>query len=560
MKREIRTLADGACDILIIGGGINGAACALDASLRGLKVALLERDDFGAATSANSAKIAHSGIRYLQHADFPRMRESIRERNLLIQNAPYLVRSQPVLFPTYGHGLKGKEVMSAYVRIYDLLSPERRRFKDPARRIPNATMLPKEKVLEIAPGLNPRNLTGAAVWQEGQIHNTERLVMAMLRTAERAGARIANYAEVTKLLVEDGAVTGVEAVDRQSGDRFAVRARLIINASGPWINRTLRLSGALDKSYVAGSKAFSLLTRSLSDTHVLSFSTRAMYEDKKALVDKGASIQFAIPWRGHSLIGSLHLPAGDDPEKVGISEEEIESYLAMINEGYPAAKLRRSDVKRVLWGMIPGEQSGSAAPEKHFRIIDHEQEDALEGLVSVAGVKLTTSRDVAERTIDLACRKLGRPAAPSRARATPLWGGDIEFIEDFRREAMTALSFLPESQARRLLDSYGTEHDAILRLAEGRPELLAPLPGSDVIRAEVVHAVEEEMALSLADVVLRRTDLGSLEYPGREALEACASLMAERLNWDEGRIAREIDEVTYCSGYGGRFSKLASAA
>lgn len=552
MKRDTAALTQAPYDVIVVGGGINAVACALDATLRGLRVALLERGDFGAATSSNSSKIAHSGVRYLQHADFKRMRESIRERSFLIQNAPHLVRSQPVLFPFYGHGLKGPEVMTVYLKIYDLLSPERKRFADPARRIPDAKVISRTETLRIAPGLNPQGLTGAAVWPEGQILNTERLLTAVVRTAAERGAHFANYTEVTRIVVENGVVQGVEAIDRLSGRRLSVRGRMVVNAAGPWSNGVLKTTGAKQKPYVAGSKSFSLLTRSLCDTHALSIPTRPMYQDKKAVLDKGASIQFAIPWRGSSLIGSLHLPADEDPAKEGISEEEIATYIAMINEGYPAARLTRADVKRVLWGMLPGEAAGEAAPEKQYLIVDHAEGDAIQGLVSVAGVKFTTSRDVAQKAIDLVCRKLGHKAR-SLTPVTPLWGGDIASVEAFWRDGSEALAFLPPQVAERLLRSYGTKYEAILELGRRRPELMAVLPGSDVLQAEVVHAVTEEMAIRLGDVVLRRTDLGSLERPGDAALWSCAERMAAELGWDEGKIAFEIADVTNNSGYDGHF-------
>jgi glycerol-3-phosphate dehydrogenase len=552
MKRDTAALTQAPYDVIVVGGGINAVTCALDAALRGLKVALLERGDFGAATSSNSSKIAHSGVRYLQHADFKRLRESIRERSFLMQNAPHLVHSQPVLFPFYGHGLKGPEVMTVYLKIYDLLSPERKRSADPARRIPDARVISKAETLKITPGLNPQGLTGAAVWHEGQILNTERLLTAVVRTAVEHGAHVVNYAEVTRIVVENGAVQGVEAVDRLSGQALSVRGRLVVNAAGPWSNGILKTADARQKPYVAGSKSFSLLTRSLCDTHALSIPTRPMYQDRKAVLDKGSSIQFAIPWRGASLIGSLHLPADEDPAKEGISETEIATYIEMINEGYPAARLTRGDVKRVLWGMLPGEEQGMAAPEKQYLIVDHAEDDAIQGLISVAGVKFTTSRDVAQKAIDLVCRKLDH-RRPSVSASTPLWGGDIASLEAFRQAGAKALAFLPPAVADRLLRTYGTQYEAILELGRRRPELMTVLPGSDVLQAEVVHAVTEEMAIRLGDVVLRRTDLGSLEHPGEAALRACAQLMAKELGWDETKIALEIADVTNNSGYNGRF-------
>jgi glycerol-3-phosphate dehydrogenase len=544
MKRNPDALVDHEYDVIIIGGGINGVACAWDAALRGLHVALLERDDFGSATSSNSAKIAHSGLRYLQHLDFARMRESIGERNSLVARAPHLVESQPFVLPIYGHGIKGREVMAAYLKVFDLLSLERKRFRDPARRIPDSRIISRDEAVKRLPGVDTNGLTAAAVWHEGQIHNTERLLISTLRAAAEHGTDCANYVEVGRILTDGDRVIGVEVTDRPSGDSFVVRGKSIINATGPWLDKTLDLtSRPFSNRSVHGSKAFSLLTRPLSETHAISFGIRPMYLDKQAVINKGTSIQFAIPWRGSSLIGSLHLSCSDDPDKVSISEEEISIYIERINEGCPAAKLHREDVKRVLWGMVPADEAGSAAPKKHHAIVDHADRDRLQGLISIAGVKLTTSRHVAEKAVDLVYEKLGYSGKQSSTRDTPLWGGDIEFLDEFMRHSKAALSDLAEDVALRLLRTYGSEHRRVLACASGDAGLRSTLTGTSVMKAEVVHAVREEMALTLEDVMLRRTDLGSLEFPGNGALVECAQVMAGELGWDSRRMTDETEHV-----------------
>ena len=545
MKRNIQDLINNDYDLAIIGGGIYGAACAWDASLRGLKVALLERDDFGWSTSSNSAKIAHSGLRYLQHVDFKRMRESIRERNLILQRAPHLINSQPYLLPIYGHGIKGRETMSIYIRVYDLFSPDRHWFKDAARRIPDSYMISKEEVLRIAPDLNSKNLTGGAVWYEGQMHNTERLLLAYMRSAAERNASLANYAEVVGFLKSGDAVTGVQVKDRITNETFSVRAKAVINASGPWIADTLNLSGKpFAKPHVHASKAFSLLTRSLCDDYALTFPIKPMYEDRQAIIDKKSSLSFAIPWRGYSLIGSLHLPCDDDPAKVTITEDEIQTYIDLINEGYPAAKLSREDVRHVLWGIVPADAPNSAAPLKHYQILDHAKEDQLNGLISVVGVKYTTARDVAEKVIDLAFKKLGKTAVPCTTQNVPLWGGDIDYLDDFKQQAIESESQrLSTDIILHLINTYGSNYSRVLSYLEENPAWAAVIPDSNILQVEVIHAVRDEMAHKLVDVVLRRTDLASLEYPGEEALRACANLMAQELGWSDSRIEAEMQDV-----------------
>ncbi len=545
MKRDIQKLAQQEYDLLIVGGGVYGAACAWDASLRGLKVALLERNDFGWATSSNSAKIAHSGSRYLQHADFKRMRESIRERSMIADVAPHLIDQQPYMMPIYGHGIKGRETIWLYFAIYDLFSIDHRRKKDPARCVPNSHLISKEEVLRIMPGIKSEGLTGGIVWSEGQMHNTERLTVARILSAVEQGAEVANYMEVNKFIKSDNAIVGVEAKDLISGQTIVVRAKTTLNTTGPWAAKTLNLAQEKFKSYdLHGSKAFSLITRALSQEHALVISHRPIYDDEYAIINKKSNLSFAIPWRGHSLIGSLHLPCDDDPQKVSISEEEIQTYIELINEGYPSAKLCREDVLHVLWGSIPADKQGSAAPRKHYCILDHLQEDGIESLISVVGVKYTTARDVAQKTVDLVWRKLKREPVKCCTQNTPVWGGDIEYIDTFREEAIAKeANRLSAEVIRHLVRTYGSTYEQVLAYLDENPAWGQVIPNSNIIQAEVIYAVREQMAEKLVDVVLRRTDLGTLGYPGMESLRLCAQLMAQELGWNEARIENELQEV-----------------
>ncbi|NEP88158.1 MAG: glycerol-3-phosphate dehydrogenase/oxidase [Okeania sp. SIO2C2] len=546
MKRDINKLTNQEYDLLIVGGGVYGAACAWDASIRGLSVALLERDDFGWAASSNSAKIAHSGSRYLQHADFKRMRESIRERSLIADVAPHLIdQKQPFMFPIYGHGIKGRETMTMYFAIYDLLSIDYRRKKDPARAVPNSYVISKEEVLKIMPGLNPEGLTGGVIWYEGQMHNTERLTLSRVLSASERGADVANYTEVVGFIKSGNAIVGVEAKDRVSGEIITVRAKTILNTTGAWIVKTLNLSGENSKDHnVHASKAFSFITRPLSQEHAIVISHRPIYDDEYAIINKKSNLSFAIPWRGHSLIGSLHLPCDDDPNKVTISEAEIKAYIDLINEGYPAAQLRREDILHILWGIIPADKKGSAAPLKHYEILDHLQEDGWEGVISVVGVKYTTARDVAQKAIDLVLKKLKLKSVKCSTHQIPVWGGDIEYLDEFTNQAILKESERFNSEViRHLVRTYGSNYAKVLSYLDENPAWAEVIPNSNIIQVEVIYAIREEMAEKLVDVVLRRTDLGTLGYPGDHSVRVCGELMAKELNWNNSRLELELQEV-----------------
>lgn len=544
MKRDVSALAAADYDVLIVGGGINGVTAARDAALRGLRVALVERGDFGWATSSQSAKIAHSGMRYLQHGDVKRLRESVRERNAIVANAPHLIDSVPFLLPIYGHGVTGRETTSIYLKVFDLLSLDRRFFADADRRIPGSEIISRKRVVEMVPGVPTANLTGGGIWYEGVMHNTERMLIARLRSAVDAGARVANYVEATKINVKNGRVTGVDIVDRTTEQRYTVAARCVLNATGPWIVSTLLgIDVRMQDHDIHLSKAFSLVTRPLTEGFALSFPIRPMYRDKKALVEKGSSMTFAIPWRDTSIVGSLHLACGDDPDAVTITEDEIETYIERVNEGYPAANLRRSDVRRVLWGLIPAEEKGSAAPLKQYRIIDH-RVDQVHGLVTVLGVKYTTARDVAEKAVDLVLELLNTRSGRSVSRKTPLWGGDIGRIRQFfEHEVERQRSHLAPEITHRLVRTYGSRYVDIIRYVDDCPDLARTLPDSHVIEAEVIHAIRDEMALTLTDVMLRRTDLGSANRPSDACICACAALMARELGWDSRQSGQQVEAL-----------------
>jgi len=544
MKRATASDLDSSFDLIIIGGGIYGAACAWEATSRGLSTLLVERSDFGGATSQNSARIAHCGMRYLQHADIKRLRESVRERCNLMRIAPHLVSNLPFLMPLQGHGIKGRETMAVYLKLYDLLSPERRRFADPDCVVPDSGVLSAKSAPLLWPEQDPAALSGLATWSEGQMH-TERLLLAFLRSAAERGLVLANYTEATEILREGDRAVGVRVRDVLRGSEAEARGRFVLNATGPWLAKTLlRLDPKIRGEGIHASKAFSLVVPPLSDEHALSFTIPPMYEDQKAVIDKGGSIQFAIPWRGNSMIASLHLACDDDPDRVGISEQEIETYIDLINRGYPQARLQRADVLHVLWGIVPAAAPGSPEPLKHYQIFDHAKRDGVRNLLSLMGVKFTTARDVAEKTVNTIAQRLGVALPASISASTPLWGGDFESLagleSDIRRDAPAGVV---AAAGVRLANTYGSRYIDVLAHASRHPDGARSLPDTHVLEGEIHHAIRDEMALTLADVILRRTGLGTHQRPTLAALDACAEIMAAELGWDALRRAQEVKAV-----------------
>ena len=471
MKRDFAALTTVQWDVAVVGGGVYGAAVAWDAAQRGLRVALVEREDFGAGASWNSLKTIHGGMRYLQKLDLGRLRQSARERSTLLAIAPQIVRPLPFLVPTYGHGLTGREALALGLRLNDWLTRDRNRGLPADRRIGDARTVSAAEALRLVPGLAPRGLSGAALWHDAQATSTERLTIGFLHAAADAGAAAANHAEAVTLLRAGVRVAGVTVRDTLTGGTSEVRARVVVNAAGPWADEFLA-RGGLRRAPAPLLRARNVV---LHRAPVVPCAVGARNEGR---------FLFLVPWEGRTIVGTSYEPA----------EGPLSDPLALLDaaaRAFPWAGIERRDAALIHEGLVPGRGDAfglSTRPRLH----DHEAEDGLPGLVSLQGVKYTTSRAVAERAVDLVFRRLGRAAPACRTAMTPL----------------------PEARA-----------------------LSGPL--EDRVRC----AVREEMALTLADAVLRRLDLGTAGPPRADELGAVARVMAAELGWGPGRERAEREAL-----------------
>jgi glycerol-3-phosphate dehydrogenase len=471
VRRDLGELAAREHDLVVVGGGAYGAAAAWDAATRGLSVALVEREDFGAGASWNSLKTIHGGMRYLQKMDLRRLRASARERSVLLRLAPALVRPLPFFVPTYGHGRTGREAIAIGIRLNDWLTRDRNDGLPPSHRIPPGRVMGKAEALRLLPGLEPRGLTGAALYHDAQASSTERLTLAFVHAAADAGARCANHLEATGLLRAGGRVAGVAARDTLTGARLEVRARAVLNAAGPWADELLSAFG-VRRAPAPLLRARNLVLR---QAPVAPFAVGGRSSGR---------FLFLVPWEGRTILGTSYEPAERAPSDP----------MAFLDEGaraFPWAGLQRGDVALVHEGLVPG-RGGADGLSTTPRLHDHEVEDGLAGLVSVQGVKYTTARPVAEEAVDLVARRLGRSVAPGRTAQGPL----------------------PKAR---------------------------PLDGPLEERAR--RAARDEMALTLADAVLRRLDLGTAGRPAAADLDTVGRAMFAELGWDAARLGRERAEL-----------------
>lgn len=548
MQRNLTKMASDTYDLVVIGGGIYGACVAWDAVLRGLSTVLVEKQDFGAGTSSNSLKIIHGGFRYLQQVDLKRMRESIRERKILMRIAPHLVHLLPVLVPVYGHLFKGKEMMAFALFLNDLIGFDRNRLSDPSKDIPKGRMLSKEECVKALPGVETKDLTGAALWYDALAYNTERLILSFLLSAIDKGARVANYTEVIEFLKDSKAVVGVRVKDVLTGEEFDIKSKMTINAGGPWQHQIRSLVGRSNGESPKFAKAVNLVTRRIVADYAFGVSNVRKDKDEPEFLDE-ARFYFIAPWREYSLVGTEYQYFQDSPDKLSITEQDITKLIAKINRLYPDADLKREDVYFHHVGLVPiadkSATNGSLSPAKHYRIYDHKEIDGLKGLISVLGVKYTTARDVAEKTVNQVFRNLGQTPPKALSRTVPIYGGEIKNFQQYLEQKKSAFSKrLQPEVVERLIYTYGSKCPKILKYIDQKPALGQTLSDStSILKAEVIHAVKEEMALKLSDVVFRRTELGTAGNPGLDSLNKCASLMARELGWDRHKIEKEIQET-----------------
>jgi len=547
MKRDLRELSAASFDVLVVGGGAFGAAAAWDATLRGLRVALVEQGDFGGGSSAECFKMVHGGIRYLQHADIRRLRASCAERSALLRIAPHLVNPLPIVIPTYGHGRQGKAFLAAGMYVYDALTLGKNAgIADPMRRISGTQLLSRQETLALFPDLETRSLTGGAVFEDGQMFNTARLVLAFVKSAVSRGAVAANYAEATGFLWDKNRVCGVRLRDRIDGAELEVRAKLVLNAAGPWAEYLLDDEphfGAHRRGHFSRDACF-LVNRKPQSRYALAVPGSS--RDSDAMVSRAARHLFSVPWRDCTLIGVWHRVFTARPETARVEEAEIAAWMAEMNAAYPAMKLKREDVIYANCGLVPFGDSRTADGELSFgkesRYFDH-RERGVEGLVTLIGIRYTTARGDSARALDMLLQQM--PHAPGRAptERVPLAGGDIANFGALQASARREVSpRVPSATLQAWLRNYGTEYRALAALAEESPEQRESLGGTDALAAEVTYAVRHEMAMRLQDVVLRRTQLGSGAHPGRRAIAQSAHCMQGLLSWtDEKRTAEIAD-------------------
>jgi len=526
-NERIARLAKETFDLLIVGGGITGAAIARDAVLRGLSVALIEKGDFASGTSSRSSKLVHGGLRYLKGRHVRLVRESLRERGVLLKIAPHLVEPAPFFLPVYAGGRDGRLKLRLGLTAYDLLAGF-------GGDIGRHTVLSREQMLDAEPLLHPEGLQGGFRYFDCVV-NDARLTLTTVRSATEDGALALNYVEATGVQRDGDRVSGITFRDKLGGKTGAASARVVVNATGPWADSLRELAGV--KRMLRPTKGVHLvLSRSR-----LGLSTIVV-------IPRADRILFAVPCGDSVYVGTTDTFYDNDPGAVVVDAADATYVLDAVNALFPSVHAAAPDVVAGWAGVRPlVAAEGQPLPSDVSR--DFEIDLGPEGFYSIAGGKLTTCRAMAEalmnRVIAQEGARFGWQTKPCRTAETPVFGGNIDGFDRYALSAASALAGgwgVPLEAARRLVKTYGTEHVRLLGVARRDATLFRPLAeGCPVLRVEAVYAAEQEMALTLQDFMERRTELMLFDpQHGLGGVEEAANLMGGVLGWDRRERQRQV--------------------
>ena len=508
MNRQemLRRVADhqGTWDLVIVGGGATGAGVALDAAARGYSVVLLERSDFGAGTSSRSTKLIHGGVRYLRQAHFGLVIESLRERGRLLDNAPHLVHPLTFVLPCYGRWELAFYGMG--LKVYDQLAGR--------QAFGHSTLASPDRVRSLLPTIETARLRGGVLYRDGQFDDT-RLLIHILMTAADKGAVLLNYSAVTSLSRGiGGEIDGVHVLDRETLNEFRIAARVVVNAAGPFCDDVRQMANPAAKPMIAASQG----------SHVVL--DRAFLPSDAALLipnTPDGRVLFAIPWHGHTLVGTTDRGVATIPAEPRPTDDEVDFILETAGR-YLTRKPQRKDILSAFAGIRPLVKTGASNTASLAR--DHTLRLEEPGLVTITGGKWTTYRSMAEACVDYVTKLAGLPRRVCTTRDLPLHG------------------YLVPAEGMGHFSVYGSDAAKILDLMKTDGRLATPLHTAlPYTGAEVIWAVRKEMARTLADVLARRTR--ALFLNARAAIEIAprvGEFMAKELGKTEEWVGKQVKE------------------
>ncbi len=500
MQRDLDQLEHTKFDVLVIGAGIYGIFIARDAVLRGLKVCLIEAGDFGSATSHNSLKVIHGGIRYFQHLNFKRVYESVREREMWMQISKRLIKPMKFVLPTYGYGSRGPFALGAAVSMHNSVAALQSR----QRAYPNGHMISKAECQNLLPDIDGSNISGGAVWYDGQIVDADRLHIELLKDAYNRGLCLANYVSVQEILLTSDKAIGVCAKDEVTGREFDIHASVVVNATGPWAYKLLKFKLKADKyKHQPLSKNFNIVVDSINKDFAFGVKSKRASD---AVVGSSKRVYFFTPWLNKTVIGTAHFkhePKHESEHQIEAPLDtnvanELPGFIEEINEAYPSLRLSLKDIRYVYAGFTPAEDDNNSRAH-HTNLIDHAEQDDIQNLFSVVGVKYTTARSTAQQVV----RKIFKSLK-------------IE-VKD-----------LPSYAIEELRDELSVVDDLSLDASVSEEEIVSVYRKNQ--KQHIKRSIGTEMVLKIEDYVLRRNNLAVRGLLATNDLDEIIKDLSEKLN------------------------------
>lgn len=512
-------------DLIVIGGGINGAAIARDATIRGLKVILFEKHDFAYGASSKSSKLIHGGMRYLEEFHFRLVRESLKERSTLLRLAPHQVKLLPFVFPVYATDKRPLWMIKLGMTLYDFLSPA---------DIPKHVNLKSKEILSIFPDLKSDTLQGGSLYYDAQMLD-HRIVMSNLNSARKEGCAIMNHTAITGLNLEDGKITGVY-YQEPSGTKLLCKGNVVVNATGAWSNEILRMEQTTDIHKVSPTKGVHLVLPQVHASHALIL---AAPQDSR--------IFFLIPWNDYSLLGTTDTPYQGDLNHPTVCEEDIDYLMTAINHYFPKSGFSKNSILASYAGFRP---LASTKCESASHISRNAKIFVSpSGLVTLVGGKYTTYRKTAQEVVDIVVKQAGEDKHISNCNTEniPLYElKDKEWIEgsDEKLEALASQYQLKLQQIKHLIVNYGSSFWDILALIQSSPQEAVQICAFHPhLYAEISYVIQHEQATSLKDWFERRTNIAYLPCQGRYCAQAVCEKFGQLLVWDEATKQKELDSL-----------------
>jgi glycerol-3-phosphate dehydrogenase len=521
MLRDLDALTSRRFDILVVGGGIHGLMAAWDAGTRGLHVALIERHDFAIGASFHHHRTLHGGLRYLQSGDLSRLRESVRERRTWAHIAPHFIAPQPFAIPAGGDRGKSALLLRAGFAADALFGWDRNYGLAHQLHLPPGRLLPGHERDNLDTGslLPPGDL---ALWHDYRTEHAERLTFAVAIAAVNAGVVVANYVDAIEPIREGRVVSGIIARDTVDGGPLKIAARVTLNATGASAGRLMAAFGVRPPLPLV--KAMNLVT------------TRQAPPVACGAPSASGRLLFALPWQGRLSIGTWHGSDQCGADASLVTAEELDAFLGEIDQAFPDLRIGREEIALVQRGVVPAVITRGRLELADRPVVREHRQDGIDGALTLVGVKYTTARAVAERAVTLAMAQLGHHAQPLTA-SLPLPGA-------LPVQSKCPVAEIDSAAWAHLQRLYGQRAGDVAAIARGRPDLAGRLlPALPIIGAQVMEAVRNEMALTLEDVVLRRTGLGSAGYPGDPAVLRVEAIMREELGWTSTRAADEVQKL-----------------